>query len=634
MMNSQSILTLLAIFTKIALCDLNNDIANQQPLSAAALQCGKPGWGSTTFYKSHSGMPLAKCREACVADSQCQAYSDDQRGQTGNCYLYKTPVQSTPIVPYTQWAMYDRGCVSPNCGILGWGSTTYYKSFGGMPLAKCKETCLADSQCQSYSDNLRGQTGNCYLYRTAVKDTPFGPYPDWAMYDRSCGTIKPQCGVAGWGSITYYKTIPGMPLGTCKDTCLADPICQAYSDDARGQQGNCYLYTTPVKDIPITSYPHWGMYDRMCGVTEPQCGVPGWGSTTYYKSVGGMPLAKCKETCLADTICQAYSDDFRGQTGNCYLYTTPVKDTPTVAYPSWSMYDRKCGTSEPNPNPQCAVPGWGSTTYYKSVGGMPLAKCNETCRADTECRSYSDDMRGETGNCYLYRTMVKDTPFGPYPNWGMYDRECIAKPPPTPEKPQCAVPGWGSKTYYKLLPGMPLKTCKETCLADSLCNAYSDNMEGQTGNCYLYKTSVKDTSFEPYPNWGMYDRDCGKEPEPELQCSVPGWGYKTYYKVYSGKSITKCKEACQADPECKSYSDDVRSVTGDCYFYKARVKDTPTWDLTNWEMFDRDCGNDCKPKSKLVSPEDERSASHDNCGVYDKDCHVTNNAVAKGDGEL
>ncbi|KHN96346.1 Apple-like protein [Metarhizium album ARSEF 1941] len=505
MMMSQSVLALVALLGTRAQGDLYHDVvAGQQPLSAAALVCGKPGWGSTTFYARHNGMPLAKCREVCVADRQCQAYSDDQRGETGNCYLYRTPVDKTPVVSYPQWAMYDRGCAQPNCGIPGWGSTTYYKSFGGMPLAKCKETCLADAQCQSYSDNLRGKTGNCYLYRTAVKDTPFGPYPDWAMYDRGCGTVRPQCGVAGWGSTTYYKLLSGMPLAACKATCLSDPTCKAYSDDMRGQTGNCYLYTTPVKDTPTTAYPNWAMYDRMCGVAEPQCGVPGWGSATHYSVHSGMPLARCKETCLADPACQAYSDDFRGHTGNCYLYATPVRDTPTVAYPSWSMYDRAC----PATIPQCAVPGWASTTHYKSVAGMPLAKCNETCLADAECRSYSDDVRGETGNCYLYKTAVKDTPFGPYPHWGMYDRGCVAGH--RPERPQCAVPGWGSTTYYKLLPGLPLDKCRETCLAESECKAYSDDMGGWSGSCYLYRTAVKDTTFAPYPNWGMYDRGCGK----------------------------------------------------------------------------------------------------------------------------
>ncbi|TWU71974.1 hypothetical protein ED733_002094 [Metarhizium rileyi] len=501
--------------------------------------------------------------------------------------------------------MYDRACVQPNCGVPGWGST-HYKIFGSMPLAKCKETCFADTQCQSYSDNIRGQTGDCYLYKTAVKDTVFSSYTDWAMYDRDCGKVPVRCGVAGWGSTTYYNAITGMPLGKCKETCLSDPLCQSYSDDMKGQAGNCYLYSTPVKDTPTSRYLSWGMYDRMCGVEEPQCGVPGWGSATYYKLHSGMTLEKCKEACLADQTCESYSDDSRGQTGSCYLYTTPVKDTPMVNSPNWSMYDRKCGSEEPKPNPepQCAVPGWGSTTYYKAFIGMPLTKCNETCVADPECHSYSDDMRGKTGSCYLYKTTVKDTPFGPFPNWGMYDRECVATPTPPlpppqrPGKPRCAVPGWDGKTYYRLLPGMPLEKCKETCRADSQCRAFSNDMAGHTGNCYLYKSAVADISFIPYPTWGMYDRDCGHPSEDELRCSVPGWGYKTYYKVHGDTNITKCRDACLTNSECKSYSDNVRGPSGTCYLYTTTVQDTPIWDVPDWAMFDRDCGKDCKTLSQ------------------------------------
>ncbi|KAM0426630.1 hypothetical protein ACHAPT_007946 [Fusarium lateritium] len=73
---------------------------------------------------------------------------------------------------------------------------------------------------------------------------------------------------------------------------------------------------------------------------------------------------------------------------------------------------------------KCAVSGWGSTTYYERINGMALAQCKQKCLADSRCLSYSDDMWGPGGNCYLYEKAVKDVPTVSYPKWGMYDRAC------------------------------------------------------------------------------------------------------------------------------------------------------------------------------------------------------------------
>ncbi|KAJ2960789.1 hypothetical protein NQ176_g11033 [Zarea fungicola] len=174
----------------------------------------------------------------------------------------------------------------------------------------------------------------------------------------------------------------------------------------------------------------------------PQCEVDGWGKTTYYKSFSNVNLGACEERCLADDLCQSYSDDKRGKSGNCYLYKTAVKDTSYGPYTNWAMYDRQCAVNKrPTGKKLCEIPGWGRLTIYKTFSGENLGRCEERCLADPDCKSYSDDKRGTSGNCYLYKTAVQDTPYSDYTNWAMYDRQCAIDKRPSGDN-LCAVSGW------------------------------------------------------------------------------------------------------------------------------------------------------------------------------------------------
>jgi len=74
-------------------------------------------------------------------------------------------------------------------------------------------------------------------------------------------------------------------------------------------------------------------------------------------------------------------------------------------------------------NQKCAVPGWG-VGYYTTIAGLPKEGCKQRCLSEARCLSYSDNMVGPTGNCYLYEKATKDVVVNPYPLWGMYDRSC------------------------------------------------------------------------------------------------------------------------------------------------------------------------------------------------------------------
>ncbi len=199
----------------------------------------------------------------------------------------------------------------------GWASGTAYKAFSGMDLETCKQRCLADNACLSYSDSFAGTLKNCYLYKRPVRNEPVKPYPNFAMWDRNCGvtptptliptpisTSTPQCKVPGWASGTAYKSFSGMDLATCRQSCLADSACLSYSDSFAGRLNNCYLYKRPVKDEPVRPYNNFAMWDRDCppptptpiSTTHAQCKVPGWASGDGLQGLQWHEIRRLQET--------------------------------------------------------------------------------------------------------------------------------------------------------------------------------------------------------------------------------------------------------------------------------------------------------------------------------------------------
>lgn len=384
----------------------------------------------------------------------------------------------------------------------------------------------------------------------------------------------PQCGIDGWARTTIYKTYSGNNLGLCEEWCLSHPLCKSYSDDKRGVTGNCYLYKTPVKDTPYSDYLNWAMYDRQCALDKrPKgkklCEVPGWGRRTIYKTFGGENLGLCEERCLADHDCKSYSDDKRGAGGNCYLYKTAVEDTPYADYPNWAMYDRQCAIDKrPSGDLLCGVPGWGRRTIYKTFAGVNLAGCKTRCLADLGCKSYSDDSRGGTGNCYLYKTAVKDTPYAPYPNWAMYDRNCGEKPPGAGEGEKCGKDGNNVKCAEGLCCSKN-SVCGKTesqcgvgcqkgfgrCLPGSApgerCGTQGNNAKCLPGLCcsqYGYcGSSDKNCSVGCQPNFG----NCTVGSGPGERCGPQGNNLRCATGLccsqygYCGSSDKNCGLGCQ-----------------------------------------------------------------------------------------
>lgn len=73
-------------------------------------------------------------------------------------------------------------------------------------------------------------------------------------------------------------------------------------------------------------------------------------------------------------------------------------------------------------------------------------------------------------------------------------------------------------------------------------------------------------------------------------CGVDKWG-TGYYAVKNGMNLADCKNACNSDGSCLSYSAN-QGNTGaiNCYLYKKETADVPDRTYPNFVQYDKRCG--------------------------------------------
>ncbi|KAF4437293.1 hypothetical protein FACUT_5775 [Fusarium acutatum] len=100
------------------------------------------------------------------------------------------------------------------------------------------------------------------------------------------------------------------------------------------------------------------------------------------------------------------------------------------------------------------------------------------------------------------------------------------------------------------------------------CEEERDNLRGELDRC---RADLEASSKKP------------------ATCGLGKWG-QGWYKIINGMNLANCKNACNADAQCLSYSGN-KGNTGaiNCYLYAKETADLTLADYPNWVQYDKRC---------------------------------------------
>ncbi|KAF4414602.1 hypothetical protein FACUT_14140 [Fusarium acutatum] len=148
---------------------------------------------------------------------------------------------------------------------------------------------------------------------------------------KKCVVGDPNRGEGASEGATYMVRVPEEPEDPFAEE-EEDPFketCEEEKEGLSGKLGKC--------NAKLDKYN--AMLDAALG--KPSCGVDKWGRG-YYKTIGGMSLADCKEACDADKKCLSYSGYTPEGVRNCYLYDKETAKVADNKYPGWAQSDIRC----------------------------------------------------------------------------------------------------------------------------------------------------------------------------------------------------------------------------------------------------------------------------------------------------
>jgi hypothetical protein len=187
-----------------------------------------------------------------------------------------TRMPTTPHAPEAGAWTYHRGL---NC-FSGVGADPAPGDLvGTMPLASCKETCSAETQCEGIIVVRSEDTGPCWL-RMNIDPSACWKESAWDLWmlnlDSSAPTAAPSAPMPTTpvaGQWTYHRGLncfsgagadpaPGdlvgsMPLSACKRACSAEPQCTGIIVVHGEDPGSCWLR----KNIDISACWRRDMWD-------------------------------------------------------------------------------------------------------------------------------------------------------------------------------------------------------------------------------------------------------------------------------------------------------------------------------------------------------------------------------------
>lgn len=268
--------------------------------------------------------------------------------------------------PSALWTKMGYGCTSRS-GQPGAGVRRFRESSG----TSSKFNCPGDSGGPLFAGGLYAQGGVAMVnsgYNSSGNDVDAWVDPVWvegmqrefSAPERGRGY---ELGVDRPGF--DYRTIQNIDGGPCRNECLADPRCQAFTITFNGRGGStCFLKSVAASADPVPA-------DILSGVSEGYGTFDLPGGDLYVRTEPNVE--SCEAYCARTSNCKAYSQTNAGQ---CWIKdrANPIVASTTVQ--SGKRRNLEIGVDRPGMD-------------YRSFPASNAGSCQSACAADKLCDAFS-----------------------------------------------------------------------------------------------------------------------------------------------------------------------------------------------------------------------------------------------------
>lgn len=265
-------------------------------------------------------------------------------------------------------------------------------------------------------------------------------------------------------------------------------------------------------------------------------------------------------------------------------------------------------TSQSTAKPSCSLPGYGAQSggelgYYRYLSNTNIAACQELCRRDSECHSFSSYDKGGSGNCYLYKSPADQVIRTSYPDYSVSDKSCNLGN----ELQECFLPGYGGAVigingFLEVVENVKVSICRSHCDAHPECNSFSGR-DDDASTCYLYSWQAENIARVELVGYVIYAQGCSVNAAPK--CNLAGWGSLSggqfgYYRSVTGKSLAGCQTECRQDISCRAFCGITGTAsTGNCYLYSVPADYVYRTSYSTYDVFDLRCSISCNTVSEV-----------------------------------
>jgi len=334
-----------------------------------------------------------------------------------------------------------------------------FKNLSNSNLNACKSACLREGRCKTFVfnevtkkcwmktgspgtfkvhtvdiDRRKPGVGWRYSHSELNKRVKMGiKVPSRGNAERNLTSGKPGWDLRGTTIATHRE----VNLTVCRALCLQNTRCKGYSHQSKQyRSGNVNVGTCWLKANTSTGFAKRGVYsatrDKNIN-TKPKAGPRRANSVSFvnmsFATIGSRNPSKkrsvrnnvdCKNTCLVDAECMAYSAQTLSRGTNCVHYTK-ADAAFTISASSRGLsgiiLPRAIGSRQPSVSDISGLRfqhnggtfkrvGSGTTVYdpaqrIRTVSGATLIQCRMLCQADGACHGIT--YRAQSKSCSLFR---------------------------------------------------------------------------------------------------------------------------------------------------------------------------------------------------------------------------------------
>lgn len=412
-------------------------------------------------------------------------------------------------------------------------------------VSTCAEACIAAgaATCRSYS--YQGtyavtQQRLCQFHTTQALLLNVRPDPDTTAVptvysDRSCAVPAAEvipCGTPSQQINGYAGNINLPSLTACSGACNRLSSCKAFLYDAATRQ--CLLSDLPADAATRASPGSRLVYNKGCPVPLTKV-CDAWGAgpnvPTLVTPSKVRSYYECALQCQGLATCQSFAFfTFTTQSGNCNLFVSSALESgyETVSYQAVRWSDKQ-GCPLPAPVTCVAQASNYPTTAFKrarnlQVGFDNISQCEQLCRRDSTCRSYSWATENGATSCRTYTVAIQSLaglnlqPTGAITFTNTVDCSTLYVEtaglqnicgPPVSVKPGGSFIGVANTASN-------LAQCAAVCQSNAQCQSWSHYLSGPTFGCYAFYERATSAMVTAGPEFdsgyakllGSYDRAC------------------------------------------------------------------------------------------------------------------------------